>query len=72
MSWIVRHKNPKVTKNKDGWSVDGIDLGWNKTQAEFHALLCEFEAQNITYEIVEVKEKTDLVEDINLKMLRNK
>jgi len=61
MSWIVKHKNVKVlVGNKNEWAVDGYGLNWNKAQAEAHALLCEFKAHNIPYEVVEVKE---VVED---------
>ena len=53
MSYIVKHKNPKVLGTKDGtvWVIDGEGLNWTKEAAEKHALNCEFAAHQIPFEV---------------------
>ena len=55
MSYIVKHKNPKVPDTKDGtvWLTDGEGLNWTKEVAEKHALDCEFAAHGIPFEITD-------------------
>lgn len=55
MSYIVKHKNPKVPDTKNGtvWLIDGEGLNWTKDAAEKHALICEFAAHGIPFEITE-------------------
>ena len=55
MSYIVKHKNPKVPDTNGGtvWLVDGEGLNWSKETAEKHALNCEFAAHKIPFEVVE-------------------
>ncbi len=55
MSYLVRHRNSKVSDTKGGtiWAIDGEGLNWTKEAAEKHVLKCEFTAHGILFEIID-------------------